>query len=273
MSTGTIQERHIALVLDVDDPEVRGRVTVRCDTLLGDGQQLPFWVEPDPVALGGQSDGSVDAGVWFFPTPGMQVELVVTIGHERDQTPGQASMDAPSVRWRPARLTDLDSIPETMKTNYPDRRGWTTPAGHYWLFDDSPGGRLYLAGQMDDAGDLARALAMGALDAGELAAAGLTPGLIGFLLWEKAGGSMLLLESGGDALLTAAVNLHLNDPTKTAQGVARINDAVSAAVGMAVWMGQVAAACNTLLPGSVAPVTPADFGTISAGSATVKAGG
>lgn len=54
--------------------------------------------------------------------------------------------------------------------------------------------------------------------------------------------------------------------------VARDTDPVTPAAGMVIWMGQVAAALNALVPGSVTPAAPPDFGTIVASTKKVLAG-
>lgn len=353
MRSRVITERHVGTVTENADPEFRGRLRVRCDTLLATGQEFPFWIEPSPIALAGQADGTTDAGVWYLPTAGTPVLLHVTVGHELDEVPGETAIAGPEVRWSPAALTDFDSFPSILLTNYPERRGWTTPRGSAWFFDDTEGAEVFAAyvGSLDIANDIGGALAMGRIGAvpefGDFGGpdfeglfagapgaggglngmalgtgfeghegiaalvddrgyalgvgnAGGTPNELlggwikvedgvrdrimvigevpawpfdGIVLTDLATGETFAMESGGNIHLFGSANLHLNDQAETAQGVARINDTVGPDTGMSTWITQVAAVCNSLVPGSVTPAFPTDFGVITGGSATVKAGG
>jgi len=284
MRSRVITERHVGTVTDNADPEFRGRLKVRCDTLLATGQEFPFWIEPSPIALAGQADGTTDAGVWYLPTAGTPVVLHVTVGHELDEVPGETAVAGPEVRWSPSTLTDLDSFPTPLLTNYPERRGWVTPRGSGFFFDDTDEAEVF-AVAVDEGDGVNVALAIGAIGAAPefpdyagargILAGDLTPGASAFLFLgsDYAAGEAVLETESGVQVRGSGANLHLNDSAGTAQGVARINDTVGPDTGMSTWMTQVATAINTLVPGSVSPAFPADFGVITGGSATVKAGG
>lgn len=83
------------------------------------------------------------------------------------------------------------------------------------------------------------------------------------LYLQMANGERVYLDKANDLV-------HLGAKSASAF-VARIGDTVGAASGMATWMSQVATAVNGLVPGAVAPPTPADFGTITSGASKVKA--
>lgn len=139
-----IREAFPAIVVDNEDEEKRGRLKVACAHLMGvdaetgEAKEYPFWVEPAGWMLSG--DGSkTTAGCIDIPTPGTVVTLEVTTGNTRDRVPGESFVANPSPVWFAPRLIGRDEFPGTLATNYPNRRGWTTPSGHELVFDDSDG--------------------------------------------------------------------------------------------------------------------------------------
>lgn len=136
------KEKHYATVLNNKDNEseeigdglMRGRVQIQCDTLLiadeeGSSTEFALWVEPSFPFTGAEGKSG-----WFFTPPvGAQVEIEI----DRDEIGA-----VQSVKWIAGLYTDLNDIPEVFKTNYPERRGMVTPAGHTLFFDDTAGSEL-----------------------------------------------------------------------------------------------------------------------------------
>ncbi len=123
-------ESHYGKVMDNNDPDKRGRVKVEAPSLVGKSKELPFWVEPVLVFMGG--------GKGFFAVPDRDsiVELTVSVSSSSDESAGQTSLDSPNVRYKPVSISDVDTLPTVFSTNYPARRGMSTDAGH-WYFDDT----------------------------------------------------------------------------------------------------------------------------------------
>lgn len=135
----TIQETHYGLVTDNNDPEKRGRVLVKSQSLTGADYQLPDWVEPAGAMYASTKNGAT----LFVPAIGSTVELIADV-HDTDfdDMPNERFLDNPAMKWRPATLTAADGpmpLPEALQTNYPERRGIVTPAGHWLIFDDTAG--------------------------------------------------------------------------------------------------------------------------------------
>jgi len=136
------REKHYATVLnnldneseEIGDGLMRGRLQVQCDTLLiaddtGADTEFALWVEPSFPFTGVEGKSG-----WFFVPPiGAQVEIEI----DRDEIGA-----VQSVKWIAGIYTDLNDIPEQFKTNYPERRGMITPAGHTLFFDDTSGSEL-----------------------------------------------------------------------------------------------------------------------------------
>jgi hypothetical protein len=136
MNGGELTEVHFAIVTDNKDPEKRGRLKVRSQSLLGADVELPGWVEPESplfTSIGG-------GGSLFLPKIQSVVELVVCV-HDvgMDQMEGERFLQNPSGKWRhatPSGAADKMPLPVALGINYPNRRGWVTPAGHKIIMDD-----------------------------------------------------------------------------------------------------------------------------------------
>ncbi len=142
-----VTERYEAVVSSIDDPEERGRFKVKCVGLMGDaGAELPIFVELVP-----------DWGWFTVPEVGEIVEIEVIVASDRDESHGQASIEALNPVWRGKRfVTDVELdkpfppnplVPDDgsiatpphadlVSENYGLRRGWATPHGHLLMFDD-----------------------------------------------------------------------------------------------------------------------------------------
>ena len=138
MIRATVTEVHKAIITDNVDPEQRGRLKVRCDTLAGPDTELPDWVEPRFPYLSSSNDNTTDGGWFFVPDIGVVIEIEITVSSARDETPEAISFDAPDLRWRACVIAPgEDSVGSEFKgDSYPKRRGVQTGAGHAIVFDD-----------------------------------------------------------------------------------------------------------------------------------------
>lgn len=136
---GTVYERHVGIVTNNKDPEKRGRLMIRCDTLSGSSKDFPDWVEPVFPYLSG--DGQTTTAGWMFvPDVGVSVEVEIAISSPRDDTVGAITIDGPSVRWRACLFqTGGDKVHSRFLANYPHVRGIVTGAELGITFDDDRG--------------------------------------------------------------------------------------------------------------------------------------
>lgn len=129
-------DKYDATVMTNDDPEKRGRIKVACVDLLGDEEtEIPQWVTPN-----------LEWGWFIVPDPGEIVQVEVLTGDAQDESFGQSSVENMQLRWSKRAWTDEEveggearPINEDFKTNYGKRRGFATPNGHIFLFDDTDG--------------------------------------------------------------------------------------------------------------------------------------
>lgn len=228
MSTAT----HIGTVTKNNDPEKRGRVKVKCPGLVRTSRELPFWLDPKfPYT-------DVNAGWFFVPKIGAQVEVEAITGAPGDQTRGEASLVAHRACYKAALYSEAQQVPAEFKDNYPNRRGFKTPAGHILLLDDTSGQER-------------------------------------FALTDAVGNSILMTTTGvrivskyGDYIEWKSTGIDIDG----AIAVVRNQDNVTPTAAMILWMSQVAAVCNALVPGSVTPAAPPDFAKAVASSTKVRAG-
>lgn len=149
----SIKEYHIGIVVDNADPEQRGRIKVRCDSLMGLDVSLPDFIDPVFPYIGG--DGLKGTAGWFFvPDIGVKVEIEITSSAHHDETFGSATVDSPDIKWRACVVAPgTDSInSDFLGDNYPSRRGIITNAGHGILFDDTSGDPEVKIFQVNDFG-------------------------------------------------------------------------------------------------------------------------
>lgn len=128
-------ENHMAIVTDNEDLEFRGRLKVRCQTLVGADYQLPDWVDPaSPVFT------TKKGGGFFIPEVGATVEITVTVSDSMDDMPNERFLSNPAIKWHMVPPTAGDGspmpVPALLRTNYPNRRGFVTPSGHAVILDD-----------------------------------------------------------------------------------------------------------------------------------------
>lgn len=131
----TTIESYSARVTANDDPEKRGRIRITCVGLLGDDEtDLPMWVEP-----------SLTWGWFFVPDVGEIIEIECVTGSAQDESQGQMSLDNLDIRWKGVRYYNEDEDvpteihPKFSEKNYGKRRGFATPLGHVFVFDDTKG--------------------------------------------------------------------------------------------------------------------------------------
>lgn len=137
-----------AIEFEDDADNKRGAIEVLCPAIVGDAETpLPQLAEP-----------AHDWGWFYIPNIGEQVELEFTVSSDRDEVYGQTQLEALTPTWRGKRYhsdpeleDDSDgSVPspihdDYLSTNYGKRRGFATPFGHVFLFDDTEGDqRIYL---------------------------------------------------------------------------------------------------------------------------------
>lgn len=128
---------YIAKVTNNEDPDKLGRIKVVCEQLTGDeDEELPSWIEHE-----------LDWGWFYVPDIDELVVIEVLTKTPRDTIENQSSIVEPVIRWTGKRYyggDDTDSprpIPDEFKENY-KRRGFSTPSGHMFLFDDTPGSEV-----------------------------------------------------------------------------------------------------------------------------------
>ena len=146
MTSGTMRERHVAIVTNNEDDESRGRIKVACAGLMGvdtDGEPIeyPVWVEPSfpHLLVSEEESGVVDSGFFFVPNVGTAVEIEITVSSGIDKSPGQSSIGNPDPRWVACLLLPGDELSEDFTTNYPNRMGWRSRKGSLLMFDDTDG--------------------------------------------------------------------------------------------------------------------------------------
>jgi hypothetical protein len=123
------KETHVAVVADNNDPEKKFRLKVKCAALMGsEDVVVNVWILP-----------KLQWGFIVVPDVGEQIEIECNASSDTDDTPGQAFLDHPEIRWTGVRFQGATAYNEMVKTNYGKRRGFTTPAGHVFVFDDTKG--------------------------------------------------------------------------------------------------------------------------------------
>jgi len=118
------------------DPDKRGVIRVTCVGLMGDEDtEIPVDVEPVH-----------DWGWFVVPDVGELVEVECVEGSSEDEQKGQMSIDNLDLKWRGSRYygNDEGDVPTPIHAmftskNYGKRRGFATPAGHVFMFDDTKG--------------------------------------------------------------------------------------------------------------------------------------
>ena len=141
-----VSERYDATVTKIDEKQP-AFIKVKCSGLLDDEEtELPMWVRP------------VMDWSWFYvPDIGEQVEVEVVTGSREDEIEDQMSIDNLDIQWRGKRHYTAEEVdeksgakprtihPDFTSENYGKRRGFATPIGHIFLFDDTEGKtKIYL---------------------------------------------------------------------------------------------------------------------------------
>lgn len=197
-----------AVVTKTDDPERRGRLKVTCSALLGDeNREYQAWVEPD-----------LPWGWFLIPDVGQQVTLTISLGSSGDVFSGQSSIASSRPRWSGGHFTTSgpesalvkDPTPvggEFTATNYGKRRGFKTPRGHVFMFDDSTGFE-----------QITLSWAGGTLVNPKAAFLAIDPD--GSFVVQDSGGSVLYMNAGGDSTL---INKHGGYLLMNDQGISLVD--------------------------------------------------
>lgn len=127
--------KYPATVTKNDDPDKRGIIQVSCVELMGD-EEGACLIDVEPA---------FDWGWFYVPDIGEIVEIEVIEGSSDDEQFGQTSIDGLDLKWRCVRYPGLEGddprpVNEDFTSkNYGKRRGFATPAGHVFMFDDTEG--------------------------------------------------------------------------------------------------------------------------------------
>lgn len=111
-----INDRQTATVDKNTDSGKAGRIIIKTPSMDGDQYPLPI-------------EAVMPAGLIAHPHPGDTVEIELPAGEDIVEHPQEA-------KYFGKRWDDSNDYPSKFKTNYPDRRGFYTPGGHYLIFDD-----------------------------------------------------------------------------------------------------------------------------------------
>jgi hypothetical protein len=125
----SIKEYHHGIVRRNDDPEKRGRLIIEAPSIVS-GENLP-WAEPSFHFV----DSVGNAGSFWIPNVGSVVEVEIEAEPDSEFT-------GLLPKWR-CNVYPLGTVPPEFETNYPERRGWKTRAGHVMFFDDTEDERWF----------------------------------------------------------------------------------------------------------------------------------
>jgi len=76
-----------------------------------------------------------NAGFFFVPSPGDVIEIEV-----------EEDVDHPNPRYRCGVYSSEDDIDDLFKENYPNRMGWVSKKGHFFIFDETDGEEIVRLG-------------------------------------------------------------------------------------------------------------------------------
>jgi len=113
------EEKIIGIVTDNKDPAKSGRIKAAIPQM--DGDSYPEWINP----------------VWPAPwivIPNVNDEVEIVLPDSED-----AIEFAEEIYYRGYTIDESKSVPDEFKTNYPDRMGFKTKAGHILIVDSKSG--------------------------------------------------------------------------------------------------------------------------------------
>jgi hypothetical protein len=133
-----------AIVTNINDPEKRGRIKVKCAALLDEEQELPDWIRPEFHFV-------AKTGGWFgIPAKDSGVEIKVPERSIYDEVPWEQSLQAGfDIRWVCTAYNPKQPLPKVFETNYPERSGYVWPNG-WAFFTDSKTGEAFWMYYDDD---------------------------------------------------------------------------------------------------------------------------
>jgi len=138
-----IWEKYLAQVTDNQDKDQLGRIRVSCPDLVG-----AYLEESQDIVIEGWIDPIHDWSWFYIPDVDEVVEIEILVSSDEDEVAMQSAMYNPQIRWRGKRYWGGEEtnqprpVPDDFKTNYGKRRGFATPRGHVFLFDDTEGDEL-----------------------------------------------------------------------------------------------------------------------------------
>lgn len=122
-------EKHTGTVVDNDDPEKNGRLTISCPTVVGN--DVLEWCLPKFHFV----DSANNAGAFWVPNVNSEVEVEISADED-------AEVNGLEAKWI-CSVYPFGTVPTEFQQNYPQRRGWKTKAGHLLYFDDTDGENVF----------------------------------------------------------------------------------------------------------------------------------
>ncbi len=120
------RELHLGIVTRNVDPDLedglRGAVFFESESLTG-GVEFGAPAEPCFPFAG------KNKGFFFVPAPGDVIQIEIDTEH----------LEHPSPRYQCGVYSVEDDIDDLFKTNYPNRMGWVSTKGHFFIFDETTG--------------------------------------------------------------------------------------------------------------------------------------
>jgi hypothetical protein len=106
---------------------LRGAVFFNAPDLFDGEYPLPAYPEFQFASLN-------NAGVFFVPKVNDEIEVEINVDDGGFDT---TDVELPEPRYRAMIYSDANDINEVFQTNYPNRMGWVSNKGHYWIMDDT----------------------------------------------------------------------------------------------------------------------------------------
>lgn len=132
-----IESFYEGVVEDNNDPQKLGRIKVSIRALTGYGTIFPGWVSPAGQQSAPDPKTGVSSGSLWVPPKGSVVLVLVLEGSGTDRETRETMVGFPRARYFSAPYISTSPPPaELTGTNYPNVRGFVTPAGTSVVYDD-----------------------------------------------------------------------------------------------------------------------------------------